>query len=67
MEDYKRIIIERINTKYQGLGNTKEYKNIIKNIDNITKIAYKLSKYISDSEDEDKMIWDVIKEFEEDD
>lgn len=67
MEEYKKLIIERINTKYQGLGNTKEYKNIIKNIDNITKIAYKLSKYISDSEDEDRMIYDVIKEFEEDD
>ena len=67
MEEYKKLIIERINTKYYRLGNTKEYKNIIKNIDNITKIAYKLSKYISDSEDEDRMIYNVIKEFEEDD
>lgn len=67
MEAYKRLIIECINTRYQGLENTKEYKTIIKNIDSITKIAYKLSRYINDSEDEVKMIWDVIKEFEEDD
>lgn len=67
MEAYKRLIIECINTKYQGLENTKEYKNIMKNIDSIAKIAYKLSRYINDLEDETRMICDVVKEFEEDD
>ena len=65
MKEYKQTIIEYIDTEYQGLEDTKEYKNIIKNIDSIVEKAYKKLKHINNLEDEIKMVWDIVKEMKE--
>lgn len=65
MEEYKKMIIEWIDSEYCYLWDTKEYINIMRNID---KIVNKVFPKINDSmtlEKEMDVVWEEINKYKE--
>lgn len=63
MREYKQMVIEWINTEYQGYEDTQEYKDIMKNIDNI---VYEVYPDIHDGlalEEEMDLVWCTIDKY----
>lgn len=65
-KNYKKMIIEWIDTEYTNLWDTFEYKNIMKNINKIVKNVF---PKINDSltlEEEMNIVWNEINKYKED-
>ena len=63
MREYKEMIIEWVETYYQGEEDTKEYQNIMKNINNITfNVFPKITDDITLEEELD-IVWNEIDKY----
>jgi hypothetical protein len=63
MRNYKQMVIEWVNTDYQGYEDTQEYKDIMKNINNI---VYEVFHEVNDGlalEEEMDLVWCTIEKY----
>lgn len=63
MEDYKKMIIEWVDTEYCNLWDTQEYTNIMRNIDKISADAYKKVNDDMSLEEEMDVVWNEISKY----
>lgn len=60
---YKDMIIEWVETEYQGLEDTNEFKNIMKNIDKIVKNVFPKIDNNLTIEEELNIVWEEINKY----
>lgn len=65
MEDYKKMIIEWVDTEYCNLWDTQEYINIMRNIDKISADAYEKVNDDMSLEEEMDVVWGEISKYKE--
>ena len=64
-KEYKKMIIEWIDTEYTNLWDTFEYKNIMKNINKIVKNVFPKIDDTLTLEEEMNIVWNEIDKYKE--